>query len=87
MLVFASAYSSLEGTQTSRFDIRCLIGEPESRGHMRDEAERVPVFNLCHPHALDVPLGALLQLLLHRGGQNEHVKAVCAHEYNTITSK
>lgn len=31
---------------------------------MHNEAERVPIFNLCHPHALDVPLGALLQLLL-----------------------
>lgn len=34
---------------------------------MHDEAERVPIFNLCHPHALDVPLGALLQLLLFWG--------------------
>lgn len=31
---------------------------------MHDEAERVPVFNLRHPHALDFPLRALLQLLL-----------------------
>lgn len=67
MLVFVSSHSSLEGTQTGRFDIRCLVGEPESRGHVHDEAERVPVFNLCNPHALDVPLGALLQLLLHMG--------------------
>lgn len=66
VIVFVSAHSSLEGTQTGRFDIRCLVGQPESRGHVHDEAERVPVFNLRHPHALDVPFGALLQLLLHR---------------------
>ena len=72
LIVFVCAHSSLEGTQTGRFDIRCLVGQPESRGHVHDEAERVPVFNLRHPHALDVPLGALLQLLLHRdGGENE----------------
>jgi len=65
--VFVSAHPSPEGTQTGRFDIRRLVGEPESRGHVHDEAERVPVFNLRQPHALDVPLGALLQLLLHGG--------------------
>lgn len=73
-----STHSSLEGTQTGRFDIRGLVGEPEPRGHVHDEAERVPVFNLRHPHALDVPLGALLQLLLRgRGGRggNEDVKS------------
>lgn len=50
----------------------CLVGQPESSGHVHDEAERVPVFNLRHPHALDVPLGALLQLLLLReeGGES-----------------
>lgn len=74
--MLVSAHSSLEGTQTGRFDIRCLVGEPESRGHVHDEAERVPVFNLCHPHAFDVPLGALLQLLLRRGGENEPIRAV-----------
>lgn len=71
VLVFVCTHSSLEGTQTGRFDIRCLIGEPESRGHVCDEAERVPVFNLRHPHALDVPLGALLQLLLHKGKEEK----------------
>lgn len=75
MARFVSTHSSLEGTQTDGLDIRCLVGEPESRGYVHDEAERVPVFNLCHPHALDVPLGALLQLLLHKGGVNKHVKA------------
>lgn len=76
VLVFVSTHSSLEGTQTGGFDIRCLVGEPESRGHVHDEAERVPVFNLRHSHPVDVPLGTLLQLLLHRGGENENVKAV-----------
>lgn len=60
-------HSSLERTQTGGFDIRRLVGEPEPRGHVHDEAERVPVLNLRHPHALDVSLGALLQLLLHMG--------------------
>lgn len=64
MLLFASTHSSLQRTKSGRLDIRCLVGQPESRGHVHDEAERVPVLNLCHPHALDVPLGALLQLLL-----------------------
>lgn len=64
---FISTYSSLERTQSGRFDIRCLVGQPEPSGHVHDEAERVPIFNLCHPHALDVPFGALLQLLLHGG--------------------
>lgn len=65
--LFVSTYPSLERTQSGRFDIRCLVGEPEPSGHVHDEAERVPIFNLRHPHALNVPLGALLQLLLHRG--------------------
>lgn len=45
---------------------------------MHDEAERVPVFNLRHPHALDVPLGALLQLLLFReeGGESYWMEVV-----------
>lgn len=76
VLVFVSAHSSLEGTQTRRFDIGCLVGEPQSRGHVHDEAERVPVFDLRHPHALDVPLGALLQLLLHRREKMKTSKAV-----------
>lgn len=41
---------------------------------MRDEAERVPVFDLRRSHAVDVPLGALLQLLLHKGGEDENGK-------------
>lgn len=51
---------------------------------MHDEAERVPVFNLRHPHALNVPLGALLQLLLHREGENENVKAVSEKCMSTL---
>lgn len=62
-----TTHSSLERSEAGRFDIRRLVGEPQTRGHMHDEAEWVPVFNLCHPHALNVSLGALLQLLLHRG--------------------
>lgn len=66
MLAYVATHSSLEGTQTSRFDIGRLVREPETRGHVHDEADRVPVFNLSHSHSLDVALGALLQLLLHR---------------------
>lgn len=78
MLVFLSTHSSLQRTEAGGFDIRCLIGQPESSGHMHDEAQRVPVFNLRHPHALDVPFGALLQLFLFReeGGESLSVKAV-----------
>lgn len=83
MLVFVSAHSSLEGTQTCRFDIGCLVGEPQSRGHVHDEAERVPVFDLRHPHALNVPLGALLQLLLHRGEKMKTSKAARVERVST----
>lgn len=62
--MYVNAHSSLEGTQSSRFDIRRLIGQPQTCCYMHDEAERISIFNLCHPHALNVPLGALLQLLL-----------------------
>ncbi len=83
-LAFVFTYSSLEGTQTGRFDIRCLVGEPETRGHVHDEAERVPVFNLGHPHALDVPLGALLQLLLQKGKKMNMSKAVRVKRMSTL---
>lgn len=74
LLASVATHSSLEGTQTSRFDIRRLVGEPETCGHVYDEADRVAVFNLSHSHALDVALGALLQLLLHRRERDEQVR-------------
>lgn len=58
------SYPSFEGSKARWFGIRCQVRQPESCRHMHDEADTVSVLDLCHPHAVHVPLWAQVTLFL-----------------------
>lgn len=63
------SYPSLQWSQARRFGIRRLIGQPQARGHMHDEANRIAVFDLCDPHTINITLWARVTLFLWRERQ------------------
>ena len=79
-------YPSLERAEAGRLDIGRLIGQPEPRGHVHDEAEGVSILDLSHAHALHISLGTALQLVLgetsqQRGSENSTHSHTCTHTY------
>lgn len=59
-------HPSLERPKAWGFCIWCLIGQPQPCRHMHDEADRITVLDLCHPHAINVPLWARVHFVLQR---------------------
>lgn len=70
------SHSSLERPQSSWFDVRRLIGQPQSRRHVHHETQGVSVLDLRHAHALDVPLRTALQLILNQHKPHIYIESV-----------
>lgn len=59
-------HPSLERPKAWGFCIWCLIWQPQPCCHMHDEADWITVLDLCHPHAINVPLWARVHFVLQR---------------------